>query len=172
MGFDDRTADRQPKSQVARFGGVESPEEVLKGCCRKSRTRIADRDEYTVRSGLAAADEQLARPLAQGAHGFDGVDDQVQDHLLQLGPVSLNGRQAIGRFRPHQDAVLNGFAADQLNHIADRRVDFQVLRPRWRLLDERTDPVDDFARAVAVRDNAIERLFQLLEIGRRDSMMC
>src|SRR3546814_8569511 len=46
-----------------------------------------------------SADQQPARPFADTAHRFDGVDDQVKDHLLQLDSISLNDRQALRELR-------------------------------------------------------------------------
>ena len=34
-----------------------------------------------------------SRPLIDFTHGLDGVDEQIEDHLLQLDPISQNGRQ-------------------------------------------------------------------------------
>ena len=61
------------------------------------------------------------------AHGLDGVEDQVEDHLLQFDPVSLNQRQALGEFRLHRDAVLRRFATGELDNLADRCIDLHAL---------------------------------------------
>ena len=56
---------------------------------------------------------------------------------------SMSGKP-VREFRPYRDAVLDRFATGELNHLADRLVDVQALLPGRRLLDESTDPVDDF----------------------------
>ena len=56
------------------------------------------------------------------------------------------------------DAVLHRFATGQLDHLADRLVDLHRLVAPRRLLDERANPADDVAGAVAVLDDAAERL--------------
>ena len=40
-------------------------------------------------------DHQLPRPIIHAAHGFDGIHDQVQQHLLQLHPIAENRRKVI-----------------------------------------------------------------------------
>jgi hypothetical protein len=48
----------------------------------QSRPGISHRDEHVVHRIARTADQQLSRP--HYAHCFHGVDDQVQQHLLQL----------------------------------------------------------------------------------------
>jgi hypothetical protein len=67
-------------------------------------------------SGLAA-DHQLALVLGNAAHPLDGIDDQVQHHLLQLHPITMNARQARRELREYRDAALDGFAVGQRAHL-------------------------------------------------------
>src|ERR1700756_5733606 len=98
---------------------------------------------------------QLSRSLANPAHRFDGVDDQVKDHLLQLDAISFNGRKALSELRLHRDAVLHQFAMGEGNDLEDRFVDLHSILPWGRLPDERMDPADDVAGTTAVPDRAI-----------------
>ena len=41
-------------------------------------------------SVLPGADQQLSRRCLDRAHCFDRVQDQVQDHLLQLNAIAVN----------------------------------------------------------------------------------
>ena len=95
MRFDDRATDRQPYPQTAGLGRMERLEEAREGRRRQPRTRIANRDEHAARLGLTGADQQLARSLPDLAHRFNGVHDQVQDHLLQLDSVPENARKPL-----------------------------------------------------------------------------
>src|SRR5882672_11085649 len=94
MRFDNRPADRQPKSQTARFRGVESLEHAVKSRWREAWTRISHLDQYAIRF-VTAADEQFPLLLADVAHRFDGIDEQVKQYLLQLDPISPDMRQAL-----------------------------------------------------------------------------
>ena len=53
---------------------------------------FAHGDQHVARLGLARRDQQFPRSFAHLAHGLDGVEDQVEDHLLQFDPISLNRR--------------------------------------------------------------------------------
>src|SRR5882762_11018061 len=76
MRFDNRPADRQSKPQTARFRGVERLEHALKSRRREARTRIPHLDRHAIRF-VAAANEQFPLLLADVAHRFDAIDDQV-----------------------------------------------------------------------------------------------
>ena len=41
---------------------------------------------------LLGADQQVSRLCLNQAHGFDRVQEQVQDHLLQLNAIAVNGK--------------------------------------------------------------------------------
>src|SRR6201991_3737651 len=88
MRFDNRSANRQPKPQAARFGGVESLEHALKGRRREAWTRIPHLDRHAT-GFITRADEQFPLLFIDVAHRFDGIEDLVEQHLLQRDPISL-----------------------------------------------------------------------------------
>jgi hypothetical protein len=90
MSFDDRTADRQPHPQTAWLRCVEGGEEVRETRRGQAWPRILHRDQHAIRFGLSSGDEQLSRPFRDRAHCLDGVDDEIEDHLLQLDAIALN----------------------------------------------------------------------------------
>ena len=69
-----------------RLGRVECLEEAF-----KSAGSRPDESRKLTSTPFEASRPVLIRnsraPVA-GAHRFDGVDDQVEDHLLQLGPIA------------------------------------------------------------------------------------
>src|SRR5262245_54912484 len=95
MRFNDRTADRQPHPQPARFGRVERLEQPLNALGSQARTRIPHRDEHSFRVGFRSADEQIPRPFAACAHCLHSVDQQIENHLLQLYSIALNSWQRL-----------------------------------------------------------------------------
>ena len=137
---------------------MEGFEEVFLYCGRQSRTSIAHRDEHVVWLGPARHDLQFSRPLGQRARRFHGVDDQVKDHLLQFDPVAADERHAVGKLRPHQDAVLHRFATSKLDDFLDRRIDVHAVIAQRRFLDEIAYALDDVPRPRGVPDDALERL--------------
>src|ERR1700712_2983678 len=88
MRFDNRPADRQPKSQTARFRAVESLEHAVNIRRCEAWTGISHLDRHAIRF-VTAADEQFPfLLLADVAHRFDGIDEQVKQYLLQLDAIS------------------------------------------------------------------------------------
>ena len=72
--------------------------------------------------------------------------------------------KSLREVRLHRDAGLYRFATGELDHLADRLVDVHPVLPWRRLFDELTDPADDVAGAIAVLDDASERLPRLLQM--------
>ena len=130
------------------------------------RARIHHRNPHAAGFGFPGADQQISRSLADAAHCLDGVDDEVQDHLLQLDAIAVNERQTVRELRPHRNAVLHRFAAGELNHFADRRVEVHAVLLGRRLPHEGTDAGDNVAGSLAGLNDTIERLPHLLEIRR------
>jgi len=81
--------DRQidsPSPQTVRFSWCRKPRNTRSRAAGakpgpESRTSTA-----TPSDSLRLPDEQLPLLFADVAHGFDGIDDQVKQYLLQLGP--------------------------------------------------------------------------------------
>ena len=164
MAVDDGPADRQPHAHAAglrRVEGFENPLEVLR---IDARSGIAHGDADPARLELLGADRQLARSLLHGAHGLDGVQDQVHDHLLQLNPIALDRNQAFGRAGTDRDVVLGDCALHHDDHFVDRLVDVDELLSRRRLLDVLTHAIDDSLGAVRIPDHAGERFLDFAEI--------
>src|SRR6266581_4451279 len=91
MGIDDRPTDRQSHSHSAGFRGVKCIEHALEMRRIDARPGIAHchKDASVV---LFGADQQLSCPCLNRAHCFDRVQEQVQDHLLQLNAIAVNGK--------------------------------------------------------------------------------
>src|SRR5215831_21188212 len=60
--------------------------------------------------------------------------------------------------------MLMYFAPRQSDDFEYRFVDIEPIPLRWRFVDERTNPADDFARSIAVCDDPRCRLAGLLQI--------
>ena len=95
VGLDNRAADRQPHAHALRLGCIEGGEEMVETLRIQPRARISHCDQHALRFIFPRADQQLSRPLADSTHGFDGVDDQIENHLLQLDPISQNERHFL-----------------------------------------------------------------------------
>ncbi len=65
---------------------------MLKDARFEPGPRISHGDLHAICPIGLAADEQVASAIAHLAHRFDGVDEQVENHLLQLHAVALDIR--------------------------------------------------------------------------------
>src|SRR4029077_1665089 len=95
------------------------------------------------------------------------IDDQVEDHLLQLDSISANGRQALRETRLQRNAILGDFAAGQRSNFEDRCINLYLLLPKRRFLEERSNATNDIAGRRSVRNDAIESMSNSLKAGRR-----
>jgi hypothetical protein len=73
MGFNDGSADRQANADSAGLGGVERLEYAFTVLRIDARSRIAYRDDDTIRLTLIGADQQLSCPRLDRRHCFDGI---------------------------------------------------------------------------------------------------
>ena len=92
VGLDNRAADRQSHAHSFRFCRKESGEEMIETVRIEPRARISHGDQQILLVIFFGADHQLSRPIARPAHGFDGIDNQIEYHLLQLYSISQDGR--------------------------------------------------------------------------------
>src|SRR5580700_9472725 len=74
------TADGQPHAAALRLGGKECRKDLIHLLAWQPHASVTDRElELTV------LQLRLHRKLSAGVlHGFDGVENQVHEHLLQL----------------------------------------------------------------------------------------
>ena len=97
--------------ETVRLRRVESLKGTVQVCWIEPWTCILNRNRDGIRLGFCRLDEQFSRPFTDTAHCFNRVNDQVQDHLLQLDPICPNGRQRLRELRVKRDAVLSPLRA-------------------------------------------------------------
>src|ERR1700737_4173601 len=103
---------------------------------------ILHRDQHTPRFGWGGGDQQLSRPFQDRAHCLDSVDDEIEDNLLQLYPISFDEWQTLQELATPPEfclcrrAILLSFAAGELNHLADHLVYVHLVLAWRRFLDE------------------------------------
>jgi hypothetical protein len=167
MGIDDGPADRQPHPHAAGFRGVERFENAIDMLRIDARTGIANRDENAISLGFLGTDQQLSRPRLDRTHCFDCVEHQVQDDLLQLNTVSLDGSPPFGKAGLDRDPILGDCASPQYNHLIDRVIEIKTGFSRRRFPDVITYPVDDFSGSIRIAYDTGKRLPDLTQHRRR-----
>src|SRR5580704_16959044 len=95
------TADGQPHAAALRLGGKERRKDLIHLLRWQPHARVTDRElELTV------LQFRLHRKLSAGVlHGFDGVEHEVHEHLLQLDTISHDFGQVGRKFCAHGDRV-------------------------------------------------------------------
>jgi len=88
VSFHDRTADRQPHPKAAGLGGKEGVEQPVCILGGDPDAAIRNAQQYLVHLFLTRSDHQFPRPIGDRLHCFNTVHHEVDDHLLQLDPVT------------------------------------------------------------------------------------
>src|SRR6267142_6208845 len=94
MSIDNGPAYQQPHSCSTGFGSVESLEDALQMRGIDARPRIAHGHENAC-VVLLCADQQLSCSRLNRAHCFNRVEDQVQQDLLQLNAIPMDGKRSL-----------------------------------------------------------------------------
>src|ERR1700719_3447175 len=88
VGIDDRPADRKSHTHAAGFGGEEGGEQPVRILGGDPDAAIRYTYEHLFGLVLAGSDHQFAWPIRDRLHRFNAVHHQVNDHLLQLDPIT------------------------------------------------------------------------------------
>ena len=86
--LDDASADCQPHSETAWLRGVKRGEDRLHALGGKPHSGIANGHHHVALIIDLRADDQITGAAMDGGHRINGVQNQVEEDLLQLHPVS------------------------------------------------------------------------------------
>ena len=165
MGLDDGSTDRQPHAQPGDFGGDERLEDALEVDVLHAGTAVAHRDLDGARMMLGGLDAEKSLPGRAIGHGFRGVEQDVEDDLLELDGVAEHPRQVLRQREVHADALRLQLAAQQHHHLHDERVDVRRLVFRRLLAEQRPQPANDLGCPLGVGSDIGQRLPELSLIG-------
>src|SRR6516165_5629966 len=166
MSLNDRAADRQAQTHALRLGRVEGFKEAWEALRRQPRPGIPHPDAHAFRLVGFRADTQFAPAVTVAAHRLDGVDDQVDHHLLNLHPVAPTERQGLGELRLDRGADLDDLTPSENDRVADRFIYVEPIHLRRRFFDVIFDPVDDVCGPTGFGHNTIERFPSFAQIRR------
>src|ERR1700729_858129 len=93
MSFNDRVTDRQSHSHALGLRGEEAFEDAVPACRVKTNTGIRHVDDDVALIVELRTDGQDTGAVSDRTHRLDAVHDQVENDLLQLDPVSHDGRK-------------------------------------------------------------------------------
>src|SRR5215813_2535008 len=143
MSMDDGAAYRQPHACSTGLRGVEGVEDLIEMRRINSGPGIAHGHEDAC-PVLLGADHQVPCPRLYRAHCFSSIQNEVQQDLLQLNAISLNGKQSVRKPGLDRNATPEGHALCQYDHFVDCRVEIKTLLSRRRFLDLLSNAIDDF----------------------------
>ena len=146
MGVDDRAADRQPHAHAAGFRREEGFEQAVHGFRREARTGVLDRDQHGAGFAALRSHAQHTRLACVRAHRIDRIQDQIQNDLLQLHPVTHDGFEPVGQVGLERNIVLAEFAVHQAENFADCGIDVEFRPDRRRCSGQGADTFDNFAQ--------------------------
>src|SRR5439155_6843818 len=106
--LDDAAADREAEPEPGLLGREEGVEDLLLHGGRDAVARVADRHLDRVGVGGDGRDQQAALAPARLRHGFERVQEEVQDHLLDLHAVHLDRWYLATELEPYRHALLAG----------------------------------------------------------------
>ena len=114
---------------------------------------------------LGGLDAEKSPPGRAIGHGFRGVEQNVEDDLLELDGVAEHPRQVLRQREVHADALRLQLAAQQHHHLHDERVDVRRLVFRRLLAEQRPQPANDLGCPLGVGSDIGQRLPELSLIG-------
>ena len=95
---DDRAANRKPYPKPIGFGAEEGIKQPIYRLRRNADTVVLHSDHDLMSFILIRTDQQRMRPARDRLHRVNTVYDQIDDHLLELDPISDNQRYVIREF--------------------------------------------------------------------------
>src|SRR6266404_4806906 len=104
----DRAADRQSHAKAARLRRVEGLEQARGRGLAEADAGILDGDDHPGAALTAfegRADDEAAPLRRNFPESLGRIQDQVQEHLLELDPISRDLRQARGQRGLQEDAM-------------------------------------------------------------------
>src|SRR5229473_4032096 len=164
MRFNDRAADPQPHTGALNLRSEECIKDLVCLLRRQSHAGIADRQHDLLVFRSLRFDCEIPCPL-HFLHCINAVDDEVHQHLLQLHAISHDLGNIGGQIRPDKYRVARCLVAHQDDHLSDHFIYIHQLPLRSTLLEEQTDPVDDFRRPRCVFHDSQRSLARLFQIG-------
>src|SRR6266550_7778035 len=121
MKLHNRSTDGEPYSHAAALGRVERVEESVGVTSIEPDPRITDAQVYISPVG-GGGDHQISRTIFDRAHGIARIQQQVEEHLLELDAVAFHRRQVIGQLEPDSYALTLELAHRKRDDLSRRLV--------------------------------------------------
>src|SRR6516164_6329196 len=121
-------------------------------------SRVLHCDTYLIITLTALrSDDELSRTVLYCAHGFDAVQDQVQNHLLQLNTVARYGRETSGQLHSQYNLISLHLAPREDDNLSNSLVDIQPFLCGASFREESSNPPGHVAGSIPITDDAANR---------------
>jgi hypothetical protein len=97
-------------------------------------------------------------------HGLHPVEDQIQDHLLELLSIPAHARQTRGQIQRHRHVPEDHIAFHELGHFTDQIVEVEQRVIELALLEQSPQSGDHGGGPLVVGNDLVEQLAQLVEV--------
>lgn len=111
MRLDEASADAQAQTEAIPVGGDERIENAIQLIRWNTVTAIPDRHLHAVAVGHADLDQEPASLGCLIRHGIAGIEDQIEEHLLELHAIAQNDGQLGIKFRLQRNSLRDQVAA-------------------------------------------------------------
>ena len=123
MGFNDRAANGQPHSYSLRSSCEKRFKEAGHVLRLHSNPTVFDGNTNLVGILHLGPDQQSPTPVANPSHGFDSIQHQIQNYLLQLNSISKYRRQVRREFSHDGDFIPRRLTVGQGDDFSDDFID-------------------------------------------------
>jgi hypothetical protein len=165
MGMNDRSADRKSHTHaigLRREEGIENPIGYRR---IDSYPRIFDRHQQPVWFGGFRGYGKHLLAVRDRGHGFNRIHDQVQQHLLQMNPVTEDQPIVGARFGAKHNAMPLKLTLREHQHIPDSIIDVELRWLRRGVPSERPKISKHISRSLGLAHHARERIAHFVDIG-------
>ncbi|OMP13548.1 hypothetical protein COLO4_01442, partial [Corchorus olitorius] len=149
VGFYDGAADIQPHAHAVGFCTEERLEQPLLGAVVYARALVDHLDQHGIfrivdQVGVQAQDAGGAQARV-GGHGFGGVLEQIDKHLLDQHRIDIQMRQVARQARQDGDAAPRGLQLGQADGVGDDVAQVGFAPLRLAAFNETANALDDGA---------------------------
>src|SRR5580704_2455748 len=164
MCINDSAANCQAHAHTVLFRSEESFEDFFR--VLQAYAAILYLDQNGLRTVSFRTDEEFLGTVKDRVHRLDTVEEQVENHLLQLHAIARYGAQVLVQISLHGDAPFRSLAAQKTEHLGDDLIQIEIDFIEGRVLEKGADAPYHFSRFCAVADNSCGSLLHFSQAGR------
>ena len=173
IGINNGAADGQTQAQTACLGGPEGIKQLGQLRARQAGAVVLDGKQHLVGLRLVAGQEaglygDMSRMIVRGRRqGFNGIEQQIGHHLLNLNPVGKDRGQIGLQGQTQINMLTSHLATGQAQQLGQGQVQIKSAAGRCFVTGNAAYPVQDIFGALGVVHNPLCGSLCLLHIRGR-----